>query len=75
MLKQPVNFESSNWLQACKYPAILEKEIFITHKKCIKIFQQQIKDFSLRQKNNHPDSRLPTAILAFKDGDPGHHQP
>lgn len=74
MLKHTVHFESSNWLQAYKYPAILEKEIFIIHKKCIKILQQQIKDFSLRQKNNHPDSCLPTAFRAFKDGDPGHLQ-
>ena len=37
-------------------------------KNASKIFQQQIKDFSLRQKNNHPDSRFPTLFVPSKMG-------
>lgn len=44
-----------------QYPAILEKKkFFFIQKKYFTIFQQQIKDFSLRQKNNH-------SSLVFKD--------
>jgi hypothetical protein len=62
-----VHFESSEYLYDDKYSATLEKIFFIVHKRYIKNLSPTTRFFSLRQKNNHPETYFPTPTIAFKE--------